>query len=493
MNKKIVLVVVLTLVLIGIEAALYVHNRTAFTFALPFVAIGIVSMIYFLNNPVGHELRFRLRSYANWLPLGLTYACLYWGRYNLTEAKKAFGDALMPKEDFGTIFAVGAIVYGVSFIVNGPITDRIGGKATILIGATGAAIANLLLGYFTFQVMNAPEEAYALFWPFVFIYAANMYFQSFGAVSIVKVNAAWFHIRERGVFGGIFGTLISLGIYLAFDLTRRILLITKTDAGETRIWWAFFIPAAVLGFWVLVDFFILKDTPGRAGYTDFNTGDAGSADEADKSAPLSTIELYKRIITHPVILMMVAIEFCSGVLRNGIMHWGTIFSKDVKIIDTDIFFLNWGLVLMLAGVTGGFFAGFISDKFFGSRRGPSAFFLYAGMFAGFLTLIFAVRLEWHFLIGFLSFFMSMCVIGVHGMLSGTASMDFGGKKAAATTAGVIDGFVYLGTGVQSVCLGYIIPNFGWNAWPIFLIPFTLIGLFFTRRIWNAFPDAKKKH
>jgi OPA family glycerol-3-phosphate transporter-like MFS transporter len=180
------------------------------------------------------------------------------------------------------------------------------------------------------------------------------------------------------------------------------------------------------------------------------------------------------------------------VLRNGIMHWGTIFSKDVGIIDTDLFFVNWGLVLMLAGVTGGFFAGFISDKIFGSRRGPSAFFLYAGMFAGFVTLIFAVRLDWHFLIGFLSFFMSMCVIGVHGMLSGTASMDFGGKKAAATTAGVIDGFVYLGTGVQSVCLGYIIPNFGWNAWPIFLIPFTLIGLFFTRRIWNAFPDAKKR-
>jgi OPA family glycerol-3-phosphate transporter-like MFS transporter len=486
--------VILPLALVAMEAYPYTVSKTAFTFVLPFVAVGIVSFIYFFNNPVGHDRRFRIRSYFNWLPLGLTYASLYWGRYNLTEAKKAFGDALMSKEAFGTIFAVGSVLYGVSFIVNGPLTDRLGGKKTMLIGATGSAICNLVLGVSTYLVTTSTAQSPpSLFWPFLVAYAINMYFQSFGAVSIVKVNAAWFHIRERGVFGGIFGTLISLGIFLAFDLTRRILFLTKGADGENHIWWAFFIPFAVLLFWVVVDFFLIKDTPGEAGYDDFNTGDAG-ADEADdpKGKRLSTVALYKTLLTHPVVLMMVAIEFCSGVLRNGIMHWGTIFSKDIGVNKTDIFFANWGLVLMVAGISGGFFAGIVSDKLFNSRRGPSAFMLYAGMFVGFVTMIFAVRLQWHFIVGFLSFFMSMCVIGVHGMLSGTASMDFGGKTAAATTAGVIDGFVYLGTGVQSVALGYIIPNIGWNAWPVFLIPFTLIGLFFTRRIWNAFPDSARR-
>ena len=47
------------------------------------VAIGLVSYIYALNNPVGHSKAFRIRSYLNWLPLGLTYAFLYMGRYNL--------------------------------------------------------------------------------------------------------------------------------------------------------------------------------------------------------------------------------------------------------------------------------------------------------------------------------------------------------------------------------------------------------------------------
>ncbi|MBW2732908.1 MAG: MFS transporter, partial [Deltaproteobacteria bacterium] len=403
---KVLIAFVTALVLLGVETLLYLTGqKTAFTFLLPFVAIGIVTLIYFFNNPVAHDLRFRLRCYANWLPLGLTYASLYWGRYNLTEAKKAFGDELMSKAHFGTIFAVGAIVYGLSFIINGPLTDRIGGRKAILIGATGAALANLLLGVFTYQVMTAaPGEAYGLLMPFIIVYAINMYFQSFGAVSIVKVNAAWFHIRERGVFGGIFGTLISLGIYLAFDLTRRVLFLTRGDGGETQIWWAFFIPAIVLAFWVVVDFLLLKDTPGEAGFQDFNTGDAGSAD-TDAKKPLNAIDLYRRILSNRVIWMMIIIEFCSGVLRNGIMHWGTIYAKDVGVNKTDLFFVNWGLVLMVAGISGGFFAGFLSDKFFNSRRGPSAFFLYAGMFIGFVTMIFAVRFGWHASIGFLSFFM----------------------------------------------------------------------------------------
>ena len=88
-------------------------------------------------------------------------------------------------------------------------------------------------------------------------------------------------------------------------------------------------------------------------------------------------------------------------------------------------------------------------------------------------------------------FMSLCVIGVHGMLSGTATMDFGGRKAAATAVGLIDGFVYLGTGVQSLALGFLTEK-SWNYWPPFLIPFAVIGLILAIRIWYAFPQAKRK-
>jgi hypothetical protein len=49
-------------------------------------------------------------------------------------------------------------------------------------------------------------------------------------MSIIKVKAYWFHVRERGVFGAIFGTLISIGVYFAFDWGNAIIVLTKANA-----------------------------------------------------------------------------------------------------------------------------------------------------------------------------------------------------------------------------------------------------------------------
>ena len=95
--------------------------------------------------PIQHSKAFKTRRFWNWFPLGLAYAFLYMGRYNLTVSKVALGD-LMSKESFGIIFAAGTITYALAFLINGPLTDRIGGKKAMLIGLSGAAVANALLG-----------------------------------------------------------------------------------------------------------------------------------------------------------------------------------------------------------------------------------------------------------------------------------------------------------------------------------------------------------
>jgi OPA family glycerol-3-phosphate transporter-like MFS transporter len=101
---------------------------------------------------------------------------------------------------------------------------------------------------------------------------------------------------------------------------------------------------------------------------------------------------------------------------------------------------------------------------------------------------------------------SFGVIGTHGMLSGTASADFGGRKNVGTAVGLIDGLVYLGTGFQSLCLGFITESGrgwdfggylppgleGWSLWPVFLVPFAVIGTALSFRIWHAIPEASKK-
>ncbi len=454
--------------------------------------IGIV-LIYFSNNPLKHDSRYRWRCFLNWFPLGMTYAFLYMARYNLTVSKNALGD-LMTKEDFGIIFGAGTITYAFSFLINGPLIDKIGGKKGILIGAVGAALANLLMGLILYMYLHK-TIAVNLTVIFSVLYSVNMYFQSYGAVSIVKVNAHWFHVKERGVFGGIFGTLIALGIYFAFDWGEMIVQATQimpaAEAAAQGVinptWYVFFVPTAILLFWLVIDIFLIKDEPSQAGFQNFDTGDASSGEMHED---FTVWQLFRKIFTNPVIMTVAFIEFCTGVIRNGIMHWYLIFGKEMKYTGVEAFFIdNWGLLLCLSGVTGGFVAGFISDKLFHSRRGPSAAFLYGAIVVATVVMIF-VLYDSPIILGAMVIVISLCVIGAHGMLSGTATMDFGGRKGAATAVGVIDGFVYLGTGLQSLSLGYI-TSWNWQYWPVFLLPFSLIGFALALKIWKAVPNAKK--
>ncbi len=457
---------------------------------------------------INHSDAFRRRRVMNWLPLGLTYAFLYMGRYNLKISKFAFeemqdpmGGALMGNDDFGLIFTVGTWAYGCSFLLNGPLTDRFGGKAAILVGAGGSALMNLLMGAASLSLLHHGPFSVPLAEHFTLIfsvlYGANMYFQSFGAVAIVKCNAPWFHVRERGVFGAIFGILISLGIYFAFDIGYLIL-------GKAGLEWVFLVPAIMLFIFWFIDLFMVRDTPGQAGFLDFDTADASSGDDGPR---LGVVAVFKKMLSNPVIVTIALIEFCSGFLRQSIMQWYRTFAKQTDIalgLKGDFVYENWGMLLCCAGILGGVVAGIISDRVFQSRRGPVAALLYGAMLVGSIILAFGYTSPW---VGWMVIILSMCVIGVHGMLSGTASMDFGGKKNVGVAVGIIDGFVYLGTGVMSLLYSFILPKeqfdatgtltgpvtdpANWLAWPVSMIPIALIGTLLATRVWNAKPKGKK--
>lgn len=78
---------------------------------------------------------------------------------------------------------------------------------------------------------------------------------------------------------------------------------------------------------------------------------------------------------------------------------------------------------------------------------------------------------------------------VHSMLSGTASMDFGGKKAAATAAGIFDGMQYLGGSVVGIGMGWLLDHMGWGAWGPSMIAFSVIGGALMLILWNARPKT----
>ena len=434
---------------------------------------------------LGHSEAFKKRRFWNWFPLGMTYAFLYFARYNINEATSAIKQ--LDNAAFGTIFAVGAWVYGVSFLINGPLTDKLGGRLTILIAAVGSASSNLLMGGLVYAVVGrgVVPPGGLLVWLSV-LYGLNMYFQSFGAVSIVKVNAAWFHVRERGQQGGVFGILISLGIYFGYDWSRAIV---KGNPGSP--WLVFFAPAVILLAVFVVDLFLVRDAPSNAGHKDFDLGDASTAEVAGEKPPTAA-QVFLKMVRNPVIMTIVAIEFCTGFLRNGVMSWYPKFAKAVSLQD-DFVSANWGLLLCVFGIVGGMFAGVISDRVFHSRRGPVASVLYGGIVIGSICMFFFLEQAW---VGWVLVFMALNYVGVHGMLSGTASADFGGRKNTGVAVGIIDGFVYLGTGLQSLIVGRVLPQgdlakvaANWINWPMAMVPMAIIGLLLCTRVWNAKPQG----
>lgn len=470
------------------------------------LCLAIVVGVYFYNNPLKHGPWFLSRRFINWFPLGMTYAFLYMGRYNLTVAKNALG-TLMNNQDFGLIFAAGTGVYAFSFLVNGPLVDKIGGKAGIIIAAAGAALANIAMGVVTWLQLTGRAKVNVVA-VFSVLYALNMYFQSYGAVSIIKVKANWFHVRERGVFGAIFGTLISFGVYFAFDWGPAVVEMTKVQMkghvnwltttlhglfvapGQVQdaTWAVFFMPAAILLVWVVLDWWLIRETPEDAGFPYLETHDASSGHMHEQ---YSTMDLLKKVFCSPLMLMLGGVELTSGVLRNGIMQWYTVFAKQVPQPGAEGILENWGLLLCLFGIVGGFGGGLISDKFFQSRRGPPA-----AIFSAFMLMMAAVMAMTLFsvpwLVGVSALLIVAAVTGVHSLMSGTAAADFGGRKATATCSGIVDGCVYLGSSVQSICVGYL-SGLSWRWWPVFLIPFALAGGIIAWRIWNELPAATRKY
>ena len=69
-------------------------------------------------------------------------------------------------------------------------------------------------------------------------------------------------------------------------------------------------------------------------------------------------------------------------------------------------------------------------------------------------------------------------------------MDFGGRKAVATAAGLFDGAQYLAGAIVAQVIGRLLDKYGWGAWGLTQIPFALVGALLMARLWNARPGQR---
>ena len=412
---------------------------------------------------VPHPPGFRRRRGLNWAFVGLLYTSFYMCRYNLSLANKEIsGEFGFSKAQMGNIITTALLAYACGQIVNGLLTDRLGGKRAMLIGTAGTVIMNLCFGIASF---------WGLLWLFVVIRGIDGYVQAFGAPGMVKINAAWFRHNERGRFAGIFGFMINLGRFGIFKLGPA-LLAGFVFLGLIQIpplhWrWLFWIPAGIALVIGTCMAFIVKDTPEEVNFPPVNP-----QEETGGRVQAKVLDVFKIIVTNPVVWVIACAYACTGAVRQGIDQWFPRFMQEVHHVDfQSAQFQFLGFLIPFVASVGSLASGYISDTIFKGRRAPVA----AGLY--FLeTLIILSAAQFHTTNAAVLFLIliSLTANATHSILGTAAAMDIGGAKMAGFASGVIDSFQYFGGSLAGYFLGALLDR-SWGNYFYFMAPFGLVG------------------
>ena len=218
---------------------------------------------------------FRSRRGLNWGYLGLLYTTYYMCRYNFSIANKAISEEYQfSYSEMSSILTAWTLAYAFGQIINGLITDRIGGKAAMLIGAAGTILMNLLFG---------AASAWGILGLFMAIRGIDGYLQSFGAPGMNKIKTAWFVKTERGGFAGIFGFMINLGRLGIFTFGPAFLagfaIFGMVQVDPLHWKWLFWGPSILCAAVAIAMAVSVKETPEAHGYLPVEAYSAGSANE----------------------------------------------------------------------------------------------------------------------------------------------------------------------------------------------------------------------
>ena len=414
-----------------------------------------------MHHPPG----FRARRGLNWAFLGLLYTSFYMCRYNFSIANKSISEEFgFSRGEMGYIITTALFAYACGQIINGLLTDRIGGKRAMLIGAAGTIVMNLLFGAASFAGMLGL---------FIAIRGVDGYLQAFGAPGMVKINTAWFAHRERGRFSGIFGFMINLGRLGIFTLGPALLggfsILGLIHVSPLHWRWLFWTPSVICAAAAVGMALTVKETPEEAGFPGVIADDTGPAD-GGVTAQFS--QVIRAILSNPAVWITACAYACTGAVRQAVDQWFPRYMQDLYQVDLNSArFQFLAFLIPFVASAGSLIAGYISDTLFKGRRAPVAAILY------FLeTAIILCAAQFHTANAAILFLVliSFTANSTHSILGSAAPMDIGGRRMAGFALGLIDSFQYFGGSLAGYFLGNLLDRSLGNYF-YFMAPFGVVG------------------
>jgi sugar phosphate permease len=416
-----------------------------------------------------HHWRARVFA-AVWLGYGAYYLC----RVNISVAipgiMAQFG---LSKTAMGAIVTSLFVAYAAGQLVNGQLVDRFGGRRLLAVGALGSAAL-----CFAFGFAGAAAAMTAL-------WLVNGYFQAMGWTSTVKTMANWFPPRSRGRMSGWLGTSYQVGNAYAWLLAGYLVAV----AGWR---WAFWVPAAILAVVGLVVYTVLRDAPEQVGLPCIEVEDglgAGVPEDAPAPAYLGLRFTLRQSVANPLIWLLGVAFMSFQLVRYGLMVWAPTYLFDTQGGNIRAVTLQV-IALPLAGSLGSVLSGWMTDRFFQSRRAPVVV-VQLILLAAFTFVFPHLPREHRWLSVAFLMLIGATTYGPDVLMAGTLAMDVGTRKAAGSAAGLIDALGYVGASVTAVVSGWLADNVGWNWAFVFWAGGAFIAAALMAPLWNYRPPRRE--
>lgn len=416
-----------------------------------------------------------------WQVFGITwlaYAGFYLTRKSFAVAKvelEKMPDVALSSEQMGLIDGTYLAAYAFGQYAWGIAGDRFGPRKVVMTGMLFSTIIAFSMGYttvaLTLGVLNFLQGLC----------------QSSGWAPLTKNVSAFFSQRERGVVMGFWCTNYALGGFIAG-------LLAGYAAKLGGYQYAYFVPAAaLLVIWIL---FILlqRNRPEDVGLPSIEEyhGEKPAVldeDETPDEEPEGSWKVILEVLSSPMVWLLAGVYFFVKPTRYAVLFWGPVFVHDK--LDSEVFeSAAISSLFELVGPVSVIASGFISDRIFGARRMPV---IVLGMF-GLAILLFSIGLlpPSRFLLGSYLMGIGLLIFGPDALISGTAAIDFGTKKGAATAAGLINGCGSLGAILGGFIPGYLRDNYGWGWIFAVLGCCSLAAALLLLPQWNTLPATTHK-
>jgi OPA family glycerol-3-phosphate transporter-like MFS transporter len=394
----------------------------------------------------------RLRQTLVVLLLFGGYGALYFCRADLSVATPLLVDELATHGvshadaiiHMGSIASFGVFAYAMGKLFLTGLGDFWGGRINFLIGLGGATV---------FTLMFASGLSLPLF---TIAWIGNRLTQSLSWAGLIKVSSKWFDFSSYGMIIGILSVS-----YLVGDAAARQwmgMLIEHGFGWRTLFYFA----AAVVGFFLALNFFLLRESRLDAGFAEA-TPNPLNLFAASESRPQSVAQLLLPLFRSRAFLVVCLLSLGCTIIRESFNFWTPIYLHEHLGYSVSSA-ARMSSVFPGVGAVSVLLSGWLSDRL-GVNGRPLIMFVGLAAAAAALLVLMTMRASTTgpllppIAIGTVAF----CLLGPYSYLGGALALDFGGKQAGAVSSGMIDGVGYLGAVVAGDSVGRVSQYFGWQG------------------------------